>query len=667
MALLGGAMTLFLVGIVAVILVILVAAFLTFRRAQDDDRDEPGGRWAVGDRVRSAGRDGRWRAQAQELRRQRRPERTGPAGRLRGYDEPPPAYAARRTGRGHRDQQGERGYPARSAGRYADDPEGPDYPDSRGRGSRAAVSPTRGQPPGGRPAGRQQPAGYEPVGYDPGPREQLYDTGPSPTMNGSTSMSGEHKFAAERDDDSALADSDVFPRVRTDNLATASEPQAPAKSRPRQSRTSKRGDDDDWPSTEWDKLSDEQYWAELSADKPLATTARAAQPSDTSAVSGPARPSPDQPRQAQPRQDQPRRAQPSPDQPRQAQPRQAQPRQAQPRRAQARPASTSPGRSVSGPAQPQPEREPVAPRRRDRQQEEHTEVLPARSRPRPAAAPGAPAAAAPPSMPQQAGEPSLAMLTSLATGPRAMRADPAARDNDDPLTSPSYSRQATPAQDGRSYRSGGRDRPRGSTSDYPGGDYPTGRYPNGSTGSYPNGRHVNGTGPQGYRAEDRELTNPQAAYPAAWPGHHLPPAPPLAAPPPAAPPPVPSRGPAGNPYGSYVDSSPATTEDRARPDTGYGSYPTDPGTGYPEAPWPPAAPDPATDPASHYLYTGGSGYPDAAGYGAGRPAVDAGYPATPPEPTGYVPDAYNGAGYADGYSTDPYDPDAYGGYRPRQA
>src|SRR5713101_7564598 len=54
-------MTLLLVGIVAVILVILVAAFLTFRRGQDDDQDEPGCRWTVRDRVRSAGRDGHWR------------------------------------------------------------------------------------------------------------------------------------------------------------------------------------------------------------------------------------------------------------------------------------------------------------------------------------------------------------------------------------------------------------------------------------------------------------------------------------------------------------------------------------------------------------------------------------------------------------------------------
>src|SRR5215831_8144530 len=39
---------------------------------------------------------------------------------------------------------------------------------------------------------------------------------------------------------------------------------------------SRKRDDDDWPSMEWDKLTDEQYWAQLSSDKPLATTARSA-------------------------------------------------------------------------------------------------------------------------------------------------------------------------------------------------------------------------------------------------------------------------------------------------------------------------------------------------------------------------------------------------------
>jgi hypothetical protein len=201
------------------------------------------------------------------------------------------------------------------------------------------------------------------------------------------------------------------------------------------------------------------------------------------------------------------------------------------------------------------------------------------------------------------------------------------------------------------------------------------------------------------------------------------------------PPPLSPRGPAGNPYGSYVDSVPTSAtgsnaarypEDRPQTDGGYGNYPAGTGAGYP-GPVPlrqPAAPDPAgslpgqdsgwhaapppatpdfAEPTGHYLYTGGSGYPDAAGYGAELPPADTSYPAgyadpagyaeqvsyaepagyaeqvsyaepagyaeqaSYPEPAGYPGDAYNGAPYANGYSTDPYDPDAYGGYPPRQA
>ncbi len=358
-------MTLLLVGIVAVILVILVAAYLTFRRGQDDDQDETGGRWAV------RGPDGHWRSPAQELRRPHRPGRGGPSRRteepLRGDDEPPPAYATRRAGRGNRAQPDDRGYQGRPTQRYADASVAPDNPADRGRGTRAA-----GPPPAGRPGPRQQPdgydagggydsGGYETVSFDSGPREQLYDTGPSPAMARSTSVSGEHTFAPEHDDDPALTDSDVFPRIRTDTPPPASKPPAPAKGRSRQPR-SKRGDDDDWPSTEWDKLSDEQYWAELSADKPLATTARAAQPStpkDIQAASGPTQVMP-------------------------AQPKQPQPRPAQPKPAQARPAAPAPGRPApapSRPAKPQPERQSVAPGRRDRHQEQ-TEALPVRGRAR---------------------------------------------------------------------------------------------------------------------------------------------------------------------------------------------------------------------------------------------------------------------------------------------
>jgi hypothetical protein len=61
------------------------------------------------------------------------------------------------------------------------------------------------------------------------------------------------------------------------------EPRRAARSQPRQAAARLTGGDrgrggKDWSDTDWGGVSDEQYWAELSSDKPLATTARSAQP-----------------------------------------------------------------------------------------------------------------------------------------------------------------------------------------------------------------------------------------------------------------------------------------------------------------------------------------------------------------------------------------------------
>ncbi len=89
----------------------------------------------------------------------------------------------------------------------------------------------------------------------------------------------------------------------------------------------------------------------------------------------------------------------------------------------------------------------AAPRRPAAQREAVTERLPVRPRPQTAAtaAPrnGTPAPLRPDATPTPpAGQPSLAMLTSLASGPAGAL-------DDDPLTSPSFSR---PTADSRSYR-----------------------------------------------------------------------------------------------------------------------------------------------------------------------------------------------------------------------
>jgi hypothetical protein len=68
----------------------------------------------------------------------------------------------------------------------------------------------------------------------------------------------------------------------------ADEGRAPARPRRRS------GDSSQWDSSEWDKLSDVDYWAELASDKPLTTTAQpAAQPAAEPGSTGPARSRPD--------------------------------------------------------------------------------------------------------------------------------------------------------------------------------------------------------------------------------------------------------------------------------------------------------------------------------------------------------------------------------------
>ena len=277
-------MLLFVIGLVAVIIAVVVGVFLT-RRRRDDDDDEPGGRQTVRDRLGSRGRDGRLRTDPRMARKpagrgpapSRRPagEPRGYGGPGRGYEsagfdqsrgyEPSPRGYGERAPRSRDDQRTERIPAARSGGRYQDAPE-PATPVGA-RASRAASAPRRGG-----------------VGTDTGPGgNALYDTGPSST-----------DFTATRiNADPDLADSDVFPRVRAEIPETEAKarPKNQAKGRGRTSRGRHDDDDDDWPSTEWDKLSDEQYWAELSADKPLATTARSAQPSPPVPAATPAKPS----------------------------------------------------------------------------------------------------------------------------------------------------------------------------------------------------------------------------------------------------------------------------------------------------------------------------------------------------------------------------------------
>jgi hypothetical protein len=286
---LGGAMYLLVIGLVAVIVAFLVAAFFSLRRGHDDE-DEPARRPSVRNRIRSRGgdardRDSRWDSAAPQrppARRpagrspapSRRPSRdTGDRGRAdryeragydqsRGYEPSSRGYGERAQARGYDGQRSERTPSARR---------GPRYDDATETVVQAGARPARSgkAAPSGRPAGDDS--------FGTGPVTALYDTGPS-------AAAPDDYAATQVNADPALADSDVFPRVRADIPRPASKDRPRTQAKSRGSRPSrKHDDDDDWPSTEWDQLSDEQYWAELSADKPLATTARSAQSSSPAA------------------------------------------------------------------------------------------------------------------------------------------------------------------------------------------------------------------------------------------------------------------------------------------------------------------------------------------------------------------------------------------------
>ncbi len=70
------------------------------------------------------------------------------------------------------------------------------------------------------------------------------------------------------------------------DFRTAQRKEARAQARGRQVR-GKRDDDGDWPSTEWDELSDADYWKEVASDRPLVTTARVAQPAQDARAARP--------------------------------------------------------------------------------------------------------------------------------------------------------------------------------------------------------------------------------------------------------------------------------------------------------------------------------------------------------------------------------------------
>ena len=436
------------------------------------------------------------------------------------------------------------------------------------------------------------------------------------------------------------------PRDRQDSRRKSAPAPASGKSRSRQ--RGKRDDDDDWPSSEWDKLSDEQYWAEVSADKPLATMARPSKPASNAAVKTPAngsakaKPAVRDPRPARP---------PAPD----------------------RDLSRDlPGRKERDQREPVTERLPVRaarqapaplpPARREadaaaasRSYPEPRSVLDSGPRPARNTGPYAARDTGPqPRLehrrrdttgPQPTRDRDLDALTGLASPPPPI---PGALE-DDPLTSPSFSLKAVPASDSRSYSNA-----RKHAKTAPAAEHPAA---NGAAHTNGNGHGGNGHGSGGYPVAD--YADPGYAYQAAPPAAEW-----YSAPPAPAGPPAEAHTPAyGNPYahtGSGNGGSPAGLAD-SQATASYNNYLADPLRVYSPPGYEASAP--YAEPASTAAYMA------APLPAAGSVPYADGYPAQPYADQAGYQDGYSSGGYAPGYEAgypgEPYAPEGYGPYPPQ--
>jgi hypothetical protein len=393
-------------------------------------------------------------------------------------------------------------------------------------------------------------------------------------------------------------------------------PAAPPRSAP-SSRKSSRSSDP--ATTDWESLSDVDYWAELAADK--------SQPADVAAAAAPAPAAPPRRRSAGApppvsRDSRPDARSPEPRPAGRGEPGRGEPGRGEPGRGEPRRGESVPGLPVrSRPSRPAPTGG------RPSEPGSGTRPAPGRYNPAPGdAATESIAALArlgstrPPSVPPSSAPPSGPMPSGPRTGSRPAPV-PAPLD-DDPLTSPSF--PAISTSDSRSYRTRRHD-------SRPGHARPAASY------SEP---------PQPPYSAPERVSSPPNGYP------------------------VQSPPPAGNPYGSFVSQPPAPTYPQqapaaspmpapypdygsqpAQPDPGwYGTHPPVNGTGQTQA-------MPALSSAQNgYQY--GPGHDQTAGYynGYQAPAPEGlGYTYPPPQ---YDEPVYNG--HETPYGRDPNEP--YPGY-----
>src|SRR5215472_2193154 len=711
-------MILLVVGLVAVIVVILIAVFLSIRLGRGDEHDDETD-------IRPSSRSRR----VDEDRWREPPIR----------DVRPSPQAARGAGRGIGERHGGMGDARRRNGE-------PGYGGARDRAGRTRDRGYDDEP--------RQPARRDSPEYASSPARRRsaapvssegrgrYDTGSSRRDAADDFPSADYPAAGHAAEDypSDHFASGELPAVsaragkRPDSRRKAAPAPAVGKSRSRPHR-GKRDDDDDWPSNndgEWDKLSDEQYWAELSADKPLATMARPAQPARRPPASS-AKAAPAKPPAAKP----PREERDTRREERDTRREERDTRTARPAAAAARlggvdelsRVASAGGRSAGRTAPERDgDRDSRGRRERPAQHEAVTERLPVRSRqpavPAARMAAEAPAAgrdvpvgahssldagsyatrdagrhpsldtvlpaardtgrhpsldAAPLPVRENGRHPSLDAAPlpvrengrhpSLDTGPHATRGTGAhARKaapppvpgalEDDPLTSPSFSMKADPATDSRAYGHARKSSRAPSRTGTDNNATPLASDPLTSNGASHTGSHDS----RSYLAADYSNpthaypSEPAAAAPAQWYGA-----------PPAEPAPAPGYG---NPY-SYPPAGAAGSPASASGDPRYDGYLADQLHVY--------SPPPYESPVSAYPDPSGASYPALPAPGMAAPAT--GGQAGPAYPEAYpqhlytqgqpppYPDGSGGAGYAPGYENgyggDPYAGGGYGGYPPQ--
>ena len=601
-------MILLVVGLVAVLVVVFIAVILSIRLGHSDEHDEPD--------LPSRGRD---RRQADEdehwLERdtRRAPYAVAQGIDSRGRRSEIPGYA-------DRDAAGDRDRPSRGRG-YDGPPRRPARANATGHREPAAARspvPASAQARGRYDTGPQRRAGD---GDFPSADHPSMDFGPAGARRSGNQLPVEFRAADY--------DAMDYPEDRPEPRRKASSANGKSRSRQR----GKRDNDDDWPTTEWDELSDEQYWAELSADKPLAAMAKPSRSASKSgakaAVNGSVK------RAAEPSAArEPRRARtPAPTPPARDVPsrnERTEPREPVTERLPVRTRQQSPGPGTrrdagaplagsygSGPRSardtgPQPRPDPLRDSgpwtRRDTGPHPLRDTGPQASRdtrPRPAQRRG--------TAPSPQRDRDLAMLAGLASTPPRV---PGALD-DDPLTSPSFSLKADTAADSRSYGSS-RKHAKPSGQRAAPGNRATRANGNGN-GSYPTADYA-GAG-RAYRAA------PPAAPAEQW--HSAPPAPARGRHTPAYGDPYQHAGPSAS-HGGY-DADPLggySAADYGAPQYAEPAYPALPDPGM-TAPLLPAGPVPYANGHAQHAYPGQSAYPDGHPAGGYTNGYDAGYGVDP--------------------------------------